>query len=125
MAVNEVKVKNDKKKETVEEPKEIVNKFYKEFGKSRIPLNEDNANKKEIESAALKFVDDPANAGMKVTDHEEIAKILSAKNKKVCWSCWFINCYKKQVGSMQLKMKKRYLGKCTGVPTTFKDLKAR
>ena len=26
---------------------------------------------------------------------------------------------------MHLKLKKKYLGKCTGVPTTFKDLKSR
>ena len=106
VAVNEVKVKNDKKKETVEEPKEALDKFNKDYNKSRVPLGEDNANKAEIEKAALKFVDDPANASMKVTDHEEIAKLISAKNKKVCWSCWFINCYKRQVGSMQMKLKK-------------------
>merc|ERR1712030_144910 len=122
---NGVKVKNDKKKEQSEESKEDLEKINKEWIKTKIPVPEDNANKAEIEKLALKYIDDINLASTKVTDQEEIAKFLSGKKIRVCWSCWTINCYKKQIISKQLKFKKSYLNKCTGKPTTFKDLKAR
>ena len=125
VAVNEVKVKNDKKKEQTNESKEALDQLNKDWNKSKIPVAEDNANKAEIEKTALKFIDDPTNASIKVTDQEEVAKLISAKKIRVCWSCWSVNCYKKQIASMHLKLKKKYLGKCTGAPTTFKDLKSR
>ena len=123
MAVHEVKVKNDNKKEIVEDTKELVDQYNKDFSKVRIPPHEDIANRKVIDEAALKLAEDPANAGLRVTSHEEIVKILKAKKIKVCWSCRLANCYNRQVCSLKLKIKKMYQGKCTGKITTFKELK--
>ena len=125
MAVNGVKIKNDKKKEESKYSAEENEKIVAEWKKVKLPVTEDNANKAEIEKIALKYIDDINLASTKVTDQEEVAKFLSAKKVRVCWSCWTINCYKKQIISNQLKFKKRYLNKCTGKPTTFKDLKAK
>ena len=49
VAVNEVKVKNDKKKEPTNESKEALEQLNKDWNKSKIPVAEDNANRAEIE----------------------------------------------------------------------------
>ena len=54
MAVNEVKVKTDNKKKIVEDTKELVDQYYKDFKKVGITTQEDVANRKEIDAAALK-----------------------------------------------------------------------
>jgi hypothetical protein len=123
MAVHEVKVKTDNKKETNEDTKELIDQFNKDVNKSKVPHHEDITNRKEIDAAALKLAEDPANADLNVTSHEEIAKVIQAKKRKVCWSCRLANCYNRQICSMKLKIKKRYQGKCTGKIITFKELK--
>ena len=40
--------KNDNKRETVEETKELVDQFFKDVKKMQMPNAADNANKKEI-----------------------------------------------------------------------------
>ena len=123
VAVNEVKVKNDNKRETVEETKELVDQFFKDVKKMQMPNAADNANKKEIDAAALKLAEDPANDHLQVITHPEIVKILEAKKIKICWSCRLSNCYNRQLCCLKLKMKKRFLNKCTGRKITFKTLK--
>ena len=76
VAVNGVKVKNDKK-QSKESSDEEEKKIIAEWQKTKLPIPEDNANKAEIEKIALKYIDDINLASTKVTDQEEIAKFLS------------------------------------------------
>ena len=124
MAVNETKVKPDKKKEIfTEETPELIRKVNSDYKKIKIKHTDDEAIKAAVDTLALKLAEDPANANKKVTDHADIAKLLKEKKKRICWSCRLANCLTKQMCSNKLKMKKQYVGVCKGKPITFKELK--
>ena len=55
--------------------------------------NEDLALKKEFDTLAMKLADNPANADIKITNHEEVANLMKLKKKRVCWSCRRANCF--------------------------------
>ena len=100
MAVNETKVKPDKKKELfTEETPELIRKVNSDYKKIKIKHTEDEAIKADIDTIALKLAEDPANANKKVTYHADIAKLLEEKKKRVCWSCRLANCLTKQMCS--------------------------
>ena len=123
MAVHEVKVKTDNKKEILEDSKELLDQLSEDYNKKKIDNNADQALQKEIDTLALKLAENPANADMKVHSHEEIANLMKMKKKRVCWSCRLANCLTKQICSTRLKLKKKFIGKCTGRQITFKELK--
>ena len=85
--------------------------------------NEDLALKKEFDTLAMKLAENPANADIKITNHEEVANLMKLKKKRVCWSCRRANCFTKQVCSSKLKMKKKFLDNCEGKSISFKELK--
>ena len=123
MAVHEAKVKNDNKKEKVEDTKELLAELEKKYRKEKISFKDDTALQNEIDTLALKLAEDPANADAKVVFHNDIVSFLKTKKKKVCWCCRKVNCLIKQTCSQKLKMNKKFVGDCKGKQTTFKELK--
>ena len=57
------------------------------------------------------------------SNHKDIATLLKAENKRVCWCCNSANCFIKQTICQTLKMQKKYLRDCKGKQISFKELK--
>ena len=109
LAVNETKVKPDKKKEIAEETPELLKKVANEYKKNKMKATEDEAIKVEVVTLALNIATDPANDKKKVCQNAEIIKFLEGKKVKICWACILVNCFIKQTCSQKLKMKRQYL----------------
>merc|ERR1712030_18261 len=78
LAINEAKVKTDNKKEVLEDTKELLAMFNKDFNKFKINNKEDNDFKKEVDTLAFKLAENPANENLQVINHEEVASFLKS-----------------------------------------------
>ena len=76
VAVNEAKVKTDNKKEVLEDTKELLATFNKDYTKFKIQNKDDIAFKTEVDTLAFKLAENPANDNLQVINHDEVASFL-------------------------------------------------
>ena len=107
LAVNETKVKPEKKKGVTEETTALKFKLAKEYKENKMSTPEDEAIKVEVITLALNIATDPANDKKRVGQNAEIAKLLENKKRTICWECFLVNCRIKQKCSLKLNMKKQ------------------